>query len=234
MATIAIFLALGGASAFAATQLAKNSVGTKQLKKNAVTTAKLKKNAVTTAKLKPNAVTTAKLKANAVTSAKIQDGAITGTKINSASTPFGQVVAKLRAPGPVAFGSEAPVSIGTYAQPAGETDQFLGSMTVTFDPACTAPRQAIAYIARNPADPNKPTELDVSAIAIAVDETGANGTQKVEFVDGLFAESLKTMTSFEPTATENQSFYAYLVGLNCTAGTGATASNLGVNVIGFK
>ncbi len=42
MATIAVFLALGGATAFAAAQLAKNSVGTKQIKKNAVNSAKVK------------------------------------------------------------------------------------------------------------------------------------------------------------------------------------------------
>jgi hypothetical protein len=36
-ATFALIIAVGGASAFAATQLAKNSVGTKQLKNNAVT-----------------------------------------------------------------------------------------------------------------------------------------------------------------------------------------------------
>src|SRR5664279_3162702 len=41
-ATIALFLALGGAS-YAATQLPKNSVGAKQLKKGAVTPAKLSK-----------------------------------------------------------------------------------------------------------------------------------------------------------------------------------------------
>ena len=46
MATIAVFIALGGAS-YAAIQLPKNSVGTKQMKKNAVTTAKIKKEAVT-------------------------------------------------------------------------------------------------------------------------------------------------------------------------------------------
>ncbi|MGN6663507.1 MAG: hypothetical protein ACTHK6_04780 [Solirubrobacterales bacterium] len=42
MSMIAVFVALG-ATAFAATQLPKNSVGTKQLKKNAVTAAKIKK-----------------------------------------------------------------------------------------------------------------------------------------------------------------------------------------------
>src|SRR4029077_14131211 len=52
---LALFIALGGAAY--ATQLKKNSVGTKQIKKNAVTTAKLKKKSVTTAKIKPGAIT---------------------------------------------------------------------------------------------------------------------------------------------------------------------------------
>jgi hypothetical protein len=42
IATLALFLALGGATAFAASTLGKNSVGTRQLKKNAVTGAKVK------------------------------------------------------------------------------------------------------------------------------------------------------------------------------------------------
>ena len=46
MATIAVFIALGG-GAYAATQLKKNSVGTKQLKKNAVTGAKVKDQSLT-------------------------------------------------------------------------------------------------------------------------------------------------------------------------------------------
>jgi hypothetical protein len=57
VATLALFIALGGAS-YAAIKLPKNSVGTKQLKKNAVTTAKLKKGAVTAAKLKPGTIPT--------------------------------------------------------------------------------------------------------------------------------------------------------------------------------
>jgi hypothetical protein len=42
IATLALFIAVGGASAFAASHLAKNSVGTKQLKNGAVTAAKVK------------------------------------------------------------------------------------------------------------------------------------------------------------------------------------------------
>jgi hypothetical protein len=60
MSSIAVFLVLGGATAFAA-GLAKNSVGSKQIKKNAVTSAKIKNNAVTTGKIKNGAVTGSKL-----------------------------------------------------------------------------------------------------------------------------------------------------------------------------
>jgi hypothetical protein len=62
VSSICLFLLLTGATAFAAAQLGKNTVGTKQLKKNAVTAAKIKKNAVTTAKIKKDAVTGAKVK----------------------------------------------------------------------------------------------------------------------------------------------------------------------------
>ena len=61
VSTLCLFLLLGGASALAATQLAKNSVGTKQIKKSAVATAKIKNAAVTTSKLADNAVTSGKI-----------------------------------------------------------------------------------------------------------------------------------------------------------------------------
>jgi hypothetical protein len=60
IATLALFLALGGASAIAASQLGKNSVGSKQLKKNAVTAAKIKNGAVTQAKISGAAQTALK------------------------------------------------------------------------------------------------------------------------------------------------------------------------------
>lgn len=70
MSSIAVFLVIGGATAFAA--LGKNTVGSKQLKKNAVTAAKIKKNAVTTAKIKKNAVN----------GSKVKDGSLSGADIN--------------------------------------------------------------------------------------------------------------------------------------------------------
>jgi len=53
VATLALFLALAGGTAFAATELTKNSVGSGQLKSSAVTTSKLKDGAVTGAKIQP-------------------------------------------------------------------------------------------------------------------------------------------------------------------------------------
>ena len=75
MSTIAVFLVLGGATAFAASQLGKNSVGKKQLKANAVTTAKIKK----------NAVTAAKIKAGAVDGSKVKDGSLGGGDLDLAN-----------------------------------------------------------------------------------------------------------------------------------------------------
>jgi len=56
VATLALFIALGGATAFAATQLKKNSVGAAQLRKNSVTAVKIKDGSVTAAKLAPGVI----------------------------------------------------------------------------------------------------------------------------------------------------------------------------------
>jgi hypothetical protein len=81
MSTIAVFLVVGGASAFAASQLGKNTVGSKQLKKNAVTAAKVKKEAITAAKIKNGAVNAAKLAAGAVGTTQLDKAAVTGEKL---------------------------------------------------------------------------------------------------------------------------------------------------------
>lgn len=51
-----MFIAVGGASAFAATQLKKNSVGAAQLRRNSVTAVKIKDGSVTAAKLAPGVI----------------------------------------------------------------------------------------------------------------------------------------------------------------------------------
>jgi hypothetical protein len=85
MSTIAVFLVLGGATALAAHQLGRGSVGARQLKKNSVTKTKIRKSAVTAAKIHKGAVGAAKLKGGAVTTAKIRNEAVTGAKVDEAS-----------------------------------------------------------------------------------------------------------------------------------------------------
>jgi hypothetical protein len=91
MSTIAVFLVVGGASALAATQLAKNSVGSKQLKSNAVTSAKIKKEAVAAAKIKNGAVTNTKIANEAVTAEKLGNSSVTVGKLAEGSVGTGKL-----------------------------------------------------------------------------------------------------------------------------------------------
>ncbi len=81
MSSIAVFLVIGGGAAFAATNLAKNSVGTRELKPNAVKTGILARNAVRTGKLSFEAVKAGKLAQNAVPTNRLRDAAVTTDKI---------------------------------------------------------------------------------------------------------------------------------------------------------
>lgn len=76
MSSLAVFLILGGATAFAAKKIGRN-----ELRGGAVSTAKIKRNAVTAAKIKPNAITTKKIAKEAVTNGKIAAGSVDVTKL---------------------------------------------------------------------------------------------------------------------------------------------------------
>jgi hypothetical protein len=111
MSSIAVFLVIGGASAFAATHLGKNSVGTKQLKKNSVTTAKIKK--------------------NAVTGAKVKDGSLTGADINLGA--LGTVPSAANAN---TVGGNSVVLINFQANPGTPATQILNLDGFTLTAAC--------------------------------------------------------------------------------------------------
>ena len=81
IATLALFLAIGGGAAFAATNLAKNSVGPKAIKANAVGPAKIKAGAVTGEKLANGAVSATKLAAGAVGATQLAAGAVGGNQL---------------------------------------------------------------------------------------------------------------------------------------------------------
>lgn len=81
IATIALFIALGGAAVAAG--LPKKSVGPQQLKRGAVTTAAIKRAAVTSGKLAPKSVIAGKIGANAILPGNISNGAVTSAKIGT-------------------------------------------------------------------------------------------------------------------------------------------------------
>jgi hypothetical protein len=101
MATVAVFIALGGVS-YAALKLPKNSVGSKQLKKSAVTSAKLKDGAVTAAKVADGAIAGAKIGDGGVFASKVADASLTGAKIADGSLTGKQVDASTLGVVPVA------------------------------------------------------------------------------------------------------------------------------------
>lgn len=79
IATIALFVALGGAAVAAG--LPKNSVGPKQIKRGAVNASKLKRNAVRSGKIAPKAVSAGKLGPNAVLPGNLGNGIISTGKL---------------------------------------------------------------------------------------------------------------------------------------------------------
>jgi hypothetical protein len=83
VSTLALFIALTGASAYAANRLAERSVGEPQLRPGAVTADKIRR----------NAVTAPKIKAGAVKQGKIADGSITAAKMTSSSVTSGSLAA---------------------------------------------------------------------------------------------------------------------------------------------
>jgi hypothetical protein len=87
-ATLALAIALGMGSAYAANQLAPKSVGARQLRPGAVTADKIRKHAITAPKIEALAVKQGKIAGGAVTGDKIADGVVTSAKIaNGAVTP---------------------------------------------------------------------------------------------------------------------------------------------------
>jgi hypothetical protein len=94
IATLALFIALGG-GAYAAVTAPKNSVTSRSIRNGqvkrvdlaarAVTNSRIGPNAVSNSKVGPNAVSTGKIADNAVTTTKVLDGAITTSKVLDAA-----------------------------------------------------------------------------------------------------------------------------------------------------
>jgi hypothetical protein len=102
IATLALFIALGG-GAYAAATAPKNSVTSRSIKngqvkrvdlaKRAVTNSRIGPNAVSDSKIGPNAVSTGKIADNAVTTTKVLDGAITTPKLGDTAVTQSKLAA---------------------------------------------------------------------------------------------------------------------------------------------
>jgi len=85
VATLALFLALGGGVVYAASNLGKNSVKNKNIAANAVKARNLAKNSVTTAKIKNNAITTKKVKQASLGRSDLATGTLAGLQVAEVS-----------------------------------------------------------------------------------------------------------------------------------------------------
>ncbi len=83
--TLALFIALTGATAYAASKLPDRSVGEFQLRPGAVTAEKLRKNAVTAPKIKEGAVKQGKIANASITAAKLTGGSVASSSIQNGS-----------------------------------------------------------------------------------------------------------------------------------------------------
>jgi hypothetical protein len=123
IATLALFLALGGGAVWAANK-ASTKIGTGKLKPNAVTAGKIKANAVTSAKIREAAVTNAKLREGAVNFGKLAAGTnVVATAISSPTSASGASAASVSFPTAVTF---APVAGSVYLLSVEATSTNLG------------------------------------------------------------------------------------------------------------
>jgi hypothetical protein len=109
IATLALFLALGGGAVWAANKAA-NKVGTGKIKPNAVTAGKIKANAITTSKIRENAVTNAKIREGSVNFGKLAVGTnVVATATSSPVAVNGPSAVTVSFPSPITFTPAAGV-----------------------------------------------------------------------------------------------------------------------------
>jgi hypothetical protein len=224
VATLALFLALGGATAFAAQHLAKNSVGARQLKRNAVSSAKIRKNAVTRAKVMPAAIN----------GEKISDGSIGVSDLNAAQMPFSRILARMRGSaniettGGVKF---FPLSPNTYAQAGDEIDTYWGTVDVTIDPSCTEPRFVSADILVDPANPTSYGPADI--VAGGTIQGAGLGNHRIELSPSGSNVAGTSGGRFEPGSAKTHTVFLALQG-QCGGGSGIRATSAAVDVVGTR
>jgi hypothetical protein len=184
-------------------------------------------------KIKDGAVIGTKLAANAVTGDKIADGTVTGADLNAGSTPFSQVVARVRgtATVPATGGTVYPLANPAYTQAAGEDDQFMGAVDVNFAASCTQPRAATIFLLLDAANPTAPTINDLVGYGTVEDKGVGSVTRQVQL--GTYPGA-GASGRFAPSNPTNHTFTVLFSGSSCSSGSGISATGAGVDVIGTK
>lgn len=234
-------------SAVSSAKLADGSVTTGKLGDGAVTTGKLADGSVAGAKLAAAGVGTDRLADGAVTAAKIASGAIgtdklangsvTASKLDPAALLQGShVVARIRSAGPIPWvnGSFDTLANPTYTQAAGEDDQYIAQIQVSFSAACVQRRSATATLLMDPRGNN--TEQIAGAVSV---EDGGSGqvTLAGQFRTGAIGDG---MAHFAPSVPTPHTFSVRLDNNNCqdasqhTVPGGVTLDSAAIDVVGIR
>lgn len=226
VATVALFLALGGGAAWAAGQLGKNVVKSKNIAANAVKTQDIAKNAVKSGKIAASAVKEKNLAKNAVSAGKVKKATLTRTQLK-AGTLAGLQVAEALATGVPALTSEATSLQGTAIPLTG---------TPTFVPQPGKSYELLAELRGTPSDANGSSPGGCSAfVRVYVNdepvggiEIGANANFEPPFTVnpvGSFSTAVGLLASGPQTIAANA-----LGDPGCGSGTTA---NLRITVVEF-
>jgi hypothetical protein len=179
-------------------------------------------------------VVRAKIVNGAVNGAKVRDASLTSADLDAATNEsFSHVVERLRGTVSIPWtgGAVYPLNNPTFTQRAGQDNQYIGAADVTFSASCTQPRQATAYLLIDAVDPTRVRGEELAGLGIVADTGTGTVTRRIEFVPFVGGAG---MSKFAPGADTSHTFSVLLLSPTCTAGSGVTASAVGIDVIGTK
>lgn len=227
VSTICLFLVLGGATAFAAKELARTSVGAKQLKTSAVTGPKIKDGAVTGPKLADGAVTADKLADGVLPPPTPIPGLpIVHRLANATSLEFPPTTKEVR-PLPL------PLDHATFTQAAGEVDLIVASIDAHIPASCVTLRSAEARLRMDVG--NGRTGDEIIGRANIEDKNAGDGSVRLHFVAGEFGHGIVISPPSTPT---QHTFSVELLRSSCN-GLAVTpshivATGIEIDVVGFR